>query len=365
MAEAYWHSRLFLISKSLAVRSIKTLKKIHRYLGVALSILLLLVSITGVMLVWKREYLWVTIPEARELRAEQSVLAQAASVIESSHPEGEVMFARFYSEGLSVHKVYLTGRRYAWHDQNGNLIQVWKSNERFEDWLLDLHHRLLLGNTIGLNVVGLGGLLAIFLMLMGVVIWWPWRRGYSMSFVPNNGRHGSLLKSHSQTGVTIALPALLIVVTGVILVYPTESRYVLRDGFGDPVPPTTMVIVAPELSSNLDWPTAFDYAQRSFPEGSLHWLSYPRADSSSFTIGVQEASSFNVMANTSIKFGAQQSVTVKHQSEQSISQQALDYTYPLHTGKFPTWYRLLLSLAGVLLAWLSFLGLLAFLKRKR
>ncbi len=327
--------------------------------------LLLLVSITGVMLVWKREYLWVTIPQARELRAEQSVLAEAAVAIASSHPEGEVMFVRFYSEGLSIHKVYLTGRRYAWHDEQGNLIQIWQGNERFEDWLLDLHHRLLLGNTFGLNAVGMGGLLVIFLMLSGAIIWWPWRRGYSMNFVPNNGRHGSLLKSHGQVGVTIALPALLIVTTGVILVYPTESRYILRDGLGEPELPRTVVVDAPELSSDVSWSAAFDYAQRRFPEGHLNWLSYPRADSTSFTVGVQEAASFNVMANTTIKFGVEQGVIVKHQSDQTINQQALDYAYPLHTGKFPTWYRLLLSVVGVLLAWLSFLGLLAFSKRKR
>lgn len=352
------------------------IKKIHRYLGIALSALVLLVSVTGVMLVWKREYLWVTIPQARELRAEQSVLAQAAANIESSHPSGQVIFTRFYAEGLSVHKVFLSDRRYAWHDQNGQHIQTWQSNERFEDWLLDLHHRLLLGNTIGLNAVGIGGLLLVFLLILGCVLWWPWRKRYRVNLVPNTGQRRHLLKSHGETGVTILLPVLMIVITGVILIYPSESRFLLRDGLSDPKPPKTLSLQWSELvgASNherlvleppIDWPSVFSLAEQQFPNGTLHWLSHPRDDSPAFTIGVQDQGSASVMGNSSIRFNAQSDVVIKNHFDQSLSQQAFDYTYPLHTGKFPTWYRLILSATGLLTAWLSFLGVISFFKRKR
>ncbi len=326
---------------------------------------MLVISITGVMLVWKREYLWVSIPAARALPSEQSILADAAAKIQASYPPDEVLFVRFYAEGLSVHKVFLSDRRYAWHDQYGEQLQVWSNNERLEDWLLDLHHRLLLGNTVGLNAVGFTGLLLLPLMLMGLAIWWPWRKSYKANLVPQSGQIGHLRKSHYETGVSVILPALLIAITGVILVYPTQARILLRDGFSDPTPPVTITLGKTELGSQADFAEAFTAAKKRFPDGKLHWLSYPKSESPSFTIGVQEADSWNRMGNSSIKFNEQGSLTLKYQAQQSVNNQALDYAYPIHAGKFPTWYRLLLSGAGILIAWLCFLGLLAFFKGRR
>ncbi len=344
------------------------MKKLHRYLGLCLSLVMLVVSITGVMLVWKREYLWVTIPAARELPAQESVFAQAATQIQASYRPNEVLFVRFYAEGLSVHKVFLTDRRYAWHDQYGEQIQVWSSNERFEDWLLDLHHRLLLGNTFGLNAVGIMGLLLVPLMLLGLVIWWPWRRSYRWNLVPKSGRAADVRKSHFETGVVVLVPALVIAITGVILVYPTQARWVLRDNFSEPKPPVLKELGDLGLNAPVTWARAFNQAERRFPKAKIHWLSYPSEGSNKFTIGVQEQGSWNQMGSTSLSIKIVDSVpaaTVKYQADQGLGSQFLDYSYPLHVGKFPTWYRLILSTVGILLAWLSFLGLIAFYKNRR
>ncbi len=312
------------------------MQKIHRYLGLVLSGFILVISVTGVMLVWKREYLWVTIPAARELPSPNNVLPLAAAKIKSTYAPNEVIFVRFYAERLSIHKVFLTERRYAWHDQNGEQLEVWSANERFEDWLLDLHHRLLLGNTTGLNLVGMNGLLLVFIMLLGLVLWWPWRHNYRANLVPKSGMHDHIRKSHAETGVSVILPALLIVVTGVILVYPTESRMLLRDGFSKPVPPVTQVLELPENTPFVDWQNAVEMVHQQFPGGKIQWLSYPREGSKAFTFGVQALGSWNRMGSSSVKFSDESTLIIKRQTEQTTINQALDYMYPLHGGKLPT-----------------------------
>ncbi|GAA6139057.1 hypothetical protein NBRC116583_28040 [Arenicella sp. 4NH20-0111] len=341
------------------------MKKIHRYLGLVLSLIVLIISVTGVMLVWKREYLWVTVPEARELRAEDVELSNVVALIQKSYSADELLFVRFYAEGLGVHKVYLSDRRYAWHSQQGEKVEQWKENERFEDWLLDLHHRLLLGNAAGLNMVGFTGLLLLPMMVIGLLIWWPWRKSFRLNLVPATGRAVDIKKGHFETGVSIIAPVMMIVITGIILVYPTESRWLLRDGFSDPLPPKTTATESFNLPEKVSWKRAFDVAEALFPEGKLHWVSFARPGSSRFSIGVQEAGSWNRMGSSSVSFDDSGAATVKRQDEQSMAEQGLSFAYPLHAGKLPTLYRLFISATGLLLMWLCFLGLLSSLKRKR
>jgi len=103
----------------------------HRYLGLSLSVILLIMSITGVMLLWKKEYLWLNIGDSRELITPE-LLPNAITNIESQYKLNEVVFIQFYSEDLAIHKVFLSERRYAWHNQRGDFIQLWQGNERFE-----------------------------------------------------------------------------------------------------------------------------------------------------------------------------------------------------------------------------------------
>lgn len=81
------------------------IKLIHRYIGLLLCLILLSISITGVILVWKKEYLWLSVDGAREV-VDPKLLPEAIDNIESSYASGEVAFIQLYSEDLSIHKVF-------------------------------------------------------------------------------------------------------------------------------------------------------------------------------------------------------------------------------------------------------------------
>ena len=344
--------------------------KIHRYLGLSISLIVLLISLTGVLLVWKKEFLWVAIAPSRELPVTDLKLQDAALAIVNSYDQNEVLLARFYFEGLSLHKVWLADQRYAFHDQFGQQIQVWEGNDRFEDWLLTLHSRLLAGDVLGKHTIGLTGLSILVLVSLGLFMFWTRRKSYSFNLFPQSTRYLHIRKSHSEVGVTIFLPVLVVAITGVVLIYPTESRTILRDGFSEP-PPLVKTQIQPkrnQVSSQQSdqplWFSAFEIAEKRFPDSQIKWLSFPAKGLGTFAIGVQEPTSWDRMGRTQIRYEGDNVWTLQQQSDQRVAHTLFDFFYSMHSAKLPFWYRGLLSLTGFLLAWLSFLGIVSFFKRR-
>jgi len=340
---------------------------VHRWVGGVLCSMMLLISVTGTLLVWKPEYLWLTIPSARAtVDRDINRIALAVEKIEASYQAGEVRFVQLYSEDLAIHKIFLTEQRYAWHNQSGEQLQVWKGNERWEDWLLDLHHRFLLDKRVGLNTVGFTGLLLMPLAIVGSIIWWPDRRFFKLNVKPKSSKHGAWMHSHSNLGVLSLVPILVLAFSGVVLVYPAESRWLLIGGFDKPQP-TRMSSEASDVK--LGWLTVLKHARDRFPGSTLRWLSPAEVDPSSgqeivVKVGLQQVNEWNRTGSTSIRF-TDKKLQIRDGFQQSIAKRSIDFTYPIHTGKLGFFYRLLLTLFGLLITGLGILGLVSVTKRYR
>lgn len=336
-------------------------KSVHRYLGLALCLIMLSISISGVLLVWKREYLWLTIPSARAI-VDDRYIANALQKIESTYAKNEVQFVQLYSENLALHKVFLSDKRYAWHSQKGDQLELWTSNERIEDWLLDLHHRFLLGNTIGLNIAGFGGLLLMPLLIIGLFIWWPRRRFLKLGLWPGSFQRGAIMRSHGNLGGVSVLPIFLLALTGVILVYPVESRWFLVDFFTDRQPPIERSV---QVSlEHLAWDSVIAAAGDQFPSSRLRWARPSSEETPNLVVGLQQAGAWNRTGRTSMTFSDNPEVIIVDAFEQPRKERIFGFSYSLHAGKLGLWYRMLLTVFGLALGTLCVFGLLSFLKRK-
>ena len=333
------------------------MKKLHRYIGLLLCGFIFCISLTGSLLLIKKEYLWLSIPAARA-SIDQSDLASAMENIYKQY-QGVVRFVQLNSQDLSIHKVFLPERNYAFHDQNGEQLRIWQGNEAIEDWLLDLHHRFLLGNTIGLNMAGASGLLLLPLSVIGLLLWWPYRRFWKLKISFSNTL-AMARNSHTNLGVFMVLPILLIAVTGVILVYPAESRWLLLNGFSNnaPVP----IVIKKRISAN-SWQAQIDFALREFPGAQLRWLRPENEDNADRAIGLSQLGAWDPTGKTTLNFTDSQEVIIKDARHQRISARAVELSYPLHVGSIAFVYRLLLFIAGLALCALSFFGFRSFCLR--
>jgi len=339
-----------------------SIKLLHRYVGLLLCLIMLTISLTGVILVWKKEYLWLTVDGARDTVNTQ-LLSTAIEAIETSYESDEVIFIQLHSEDLSIHKVFLAGRRYAWHDQHGRQIQIWSGNQRWEDFFLDLHHRFLLGNTIGLNIAGFGSLLLLPLIVFGLVLWWPRRNMISLGMAPRSLRRGALMQSHGNIGGVFALPIIILAITGVILVYPVESRTVLLGATGQGGAATIQNETYDASNGLPAWSELILIAGEKFPESEIRSVQPSSSKSAKRSVNLQQRDGWHRLGRTSLKFHENGELLIEDELAQPMAKRVFGFSYPLHTAKLGLLYRLLASIVGLAFALLCVFGFMSFLKR--
>lgn len=333
----------------------------HRNLGLPLSIVMLCISVSGTLLLWKKEYLFLDLVEARQ-NIDLNFLASAVATIDDFYPADELLYVQLYSEGLSIHKAFLTERRYAWHDQKGRHIQTWSQNQRFEDWLLDFHHRFLLGNKIGLQIAGIGGLLLMLLLPLGLIIWWPRRSTFKLGFRMTSLHRGVLMRSHGSLGVLMCFPILVLVATGVILVYPTESRWLLLESTGTHSP--TKLIEEPYEASNglPEWGAMIESAYTRFPGSKIRSITPASSSYPSRTVAFQQQHSWVRIGRSSMKYQADGRLIINDELQQNKAKRLFELSYPIHASKLGWAFKIFLTLVGLCFTAICLMGLVSYVQ---
>ncbi|MGQ1946965.1 PepSY-associated TM helix domain-containing protein [Geofilum sp. OHC36d9] len=207
---------------------------LHLWLGLFSGLIVFIVSITGAISVFEQEIKDLTQPwrfvEARDQRfvppsqlldtAALYVPGQEATGLTYEDKEGAAAVGFWFNEGpkrlFSV--VYL-------NPYTGEFI---KKNNHFSEGQFDFFHFIMNGHralwlpyAIGRRIVGIGSLIFLFLLLSGLIMWWPktWRKphlkgAFKVKWKSNFKRLNHDL--HNVLGFYVLIFALVIVVTGLV-----------------------------------------------------------------------------------------------------------------------------------------------------
>ncbi|MEM7729690.1 MAG: PepSY-associated TM helix domain-containing protein, partial [Pseudomonadota bacterium] len=323
----------------------------------ALWALLLLISVTGTLLVFKDDYLRATLPEARGgVQGSSELWLSAINLAEERFGKESLRVLVFASDDLGVHKAYLTDGRSAYMSASGEVVARWRDNDRFEDWLFDLHHRLLLGD-LGLVVAGLAGLAGSLLVLTGLYAVWPMRLGLRRGLKIAQPTRQQLRSLHRNLGAWIAMPALLLMLSGAALSFPAESR-ALFDRIGSPVPEPETV----EGPGYTDWPAGLAGASLAFPDAMPRMAIWPR-DGAPAMVRLKQPAEWHPNGRTYFTF-SDAGAAAQDATRLGAGREAYNALYPLHAGKTGSVvYKWMTALFGLCLSLLAFLGLMSFAKR--
>lgn len=344
-------------------------RSVHGWAGALFTLYLFVISLSGTLLLWKQAYLWLAIPEARaDFEPTPAALAPIAADIEARFGDRDILQIQFPTEALALTKVVFPEAHYAYVASNGTIIDEWVLNERWEEWLYDLHHRLLLGD-IGLSLTGSAGLVLLTLVALGVIAFWPFRHGFGHGFWPRRTARPFMLRAHRNIGILVALPFLLSLVTGIVLAFPGWVDQKLEPMRRTQEYSDAMMVGLDDVSGpgTGDWLPALRRAAASFPNGTIRTATVPNGFAPYRVIGVQQDADWHPLGSSQVYIDAPEGymdVRIDGAALPAI-ERAVNAAYPLHTGRLNLAYRLLMTASGLGLVFASVFGLLGFIGRFR
>jgi uncharacterized iron-regulated membrane protein len=346
-------------------------RTLHAWAGVTLSLLVIVIASTGALLVWKDDFLRLTIPAARaDFSPSPEVLARIAEGAEAAFGADNVAFIFFATEDLALSQVTLIDESMAYLDAEGNVVDTWELGGRPEDWLFDLHHRLLMERT-GLFIAGFAGLAVAVLAVAGLVAWWPMRRAIRLGVWPRGIARLELLASHRNIGAIAAVPVMIAVLAGAALAFPDtiyelaflRLRYDMSYGatFYDKLDEIT----GPEVAG---WEPALTRAAVSFPGARIRSAAWPGVEPPYRVVRLQQRGAWNRQGDSKVYIDSRGGGMDLRIDARTLppEERLFNALYPVHTaGLGNIVYKLYVFATGVALTALGVFGLWAFLKRLR
>lgn len=268
------------ISTSSAWRFRSVLKWLHLWLGLSAGLVFAVVSLTGTLLAFQSELLLAAHPELQRERLPPLALQghALARVVAEAEDRG-IRSIDLPSSRLPAWQAFADkGERHYFDAANGEPLLVRSPGNDAVLWLRDLHTHLLSGEA-GEQVLGASGIVALFMLLSGLYLWWPRLAALAASLrwhaAPPARRW---LSWHRSLGVLL-LPLLLVVTsTGVAIVYSQPFRSALRWTFADG-PEVVPPLPIEREAAFIDWQAVLLAAADAAPRGSdLRRISLPKDD---------------------------------------------------------------------------------------
>lgn len=240
------------------------LRTVHAWTGAILSLLLVVIGLSGAVLVFREDAVRLAAPVA----SSPETLGGALEAIERNHP-GAARILLAASNGSSPHRLYRA-------DGAGYVTQAGEDFQpgagRWIDVVAGLHRNLLVGPT-GRLVVGLAGVAAVLLILSGLVVWAPAWRAFRLRLWPASAQRRDLVSTHRDLGALMALPLFLFCATGVTASFSEQTGKVLAKAL-----PQVSVPPPPELQAgpgDIDWPRTLAAVHARFPDGAVRMIQWP------------------------------------------------------------------------------------------
>lgn len=335
------------------------LSLLHRWLGGLVGLGLAVLGLSGTLLLWKP--VWVAIDQTHRAASTAEILTIAATAERLGAGHVTLPSAEF-----GVASVGLSGNGGAYIAHDGRVLALWQSDwDRPETLLFDLHHHLLMGHD-GEIIAGWLGLAAILFVVTGTILWWTTRHRFQWRLLPARLTRPAIIRHHRDIGMVLALPLLLVAITGALMVLKPLADAVLA-----PLSPTAGVAewqAKPGIGrfAPPQWASLLAVAKVRFPDAEPRILIWPKRPGSPTQIRLRQPREWHPNGRTTLWLAGDGTVLKSHDAIAApLSIRARHALYPLHAARLADSpmalpLRLLLTLAGVGLTLLGSLAVCTF-----
>ncbi|WP_024303511.1 PepSY domain-containing protein [Pseudogulbenkiania sp. MAI-1] len=194
---------------------------LHRYLGLACALGVLILGLSGGLLVFKKELSTASGERPAAVSgpfAGYQALYQAAT---ERHPGGSVnlRFGETLAEPVQARIRGAGEERLLWLDPvTAEVVSDRAPDEGLFNWLRELHEALLMDDA-GETLVGVIGIGLLLMAISGLIYWWPkdWKRAWRVR--TDKGMRILVSDLHRVAGAALSVVLLISALTGVLLVF--------------------------------------------------------------------------------------------------------------------------------------------------
>lgn len=299
----------------------KAIKKIHLWLGLTSGLVVFILGITGCIYVFEDELksffykdkLYVDVPENTSKIALNELIQIAETTFGKEHPLQRIEIATaadrsylFRSKIKRNKKAYTYFGEYEYfrilylNPYTGKVIENENAKYEFFNIVLRLHRTLLLKNEIGTYIVGISVLIFVFMLISGIVLWWPKKKTalkQRLSFLwkKNTKWKRKNYDLHNILGFYSFIFALIIALTGLIWSFDwvdNSFQYIANGGKTQKNKPiesdTTQNITKPFRADLL-----FSEALKQSPDAKIISMNFPEKKKNTLNLTVYKDEQFN------------------------------------------------------------------------
>jgi uncharacterized iron-regulated membrane protein len=230
-----------------AIRKWNWIFQLHRYLGLLVGIILVIVGLTGSLLVFMPELdaqiiqqrFGTVIPQTQVVAVDQLVDTVKANY--PNHPDWKVGQVQMLPHGafytVRLNRPDGTQWKVFVNPYTGKVIGDRQRETAFFSRVLDLHYALLSGD-IGMIIVGIAALLLFILSMTGIMLWPGWKKlisGFKIKWKAHPKRLNYDL--HKVAGIVTAVFLAIIALTGFCWNFYDQSYPVIYAATLTPKPP--------------------------------------------------------------------------------------------------------------------------------
>ncbi len=357
--------------------------KLHLWLGLASGLVVLIVAGTGILLVFEDEldewanhdFYYVTVPQNAQRVTIDSMLHSAAAY------DPKLKIARIYAEtqapGRSVVFMAKMSKTQTWHiavnPYTGKVIKGLNYNKRFFGVVLNLHRHLCMNET-GKAITGASCLIFVFMVISGIVLWWPkrWHILKQRTRIAWKSKWKRLnWDLHAVGGFYVHLVLFAISVTGLTWSYQWMNNAIYMVFDGKPMKKTEAPAntVKQPIAAGF-YESLYQQTNNRLPYKGRITMLLPEKDSLSITVNKlnHEASVYNIADVLYFEKGTGRILKETMFKNAGTGAKVRRMVYPIHTGRLYGWPTQILALIAAIVAFsLPITGLLIYLvgRKKR
>jgi uncharacterized iron-regulated membrane protein len=356
-----------------------TLRKIHRYVSLALAAVWLVQALTGVLMVfhWELDDAMV----AGEHRPVEPLgVAAAAQRVQRERPESTVV--AFYATAGAADRfdIYLDNPQ-----GTTDIVRVDGSGQTLMARPLDydyrragliqaaivLHQTLFAGDG-GKLFLGFSAFILLTNIIMGLTLAWPRRAEWRRALLPTTSRVriANLFSWHRAVGLWLAIPAMVLIFAGMLSAFEEPLDHFLGTG----EPPAVLADIHSTRVHSLATATvapavAMQIALQQFPAATPTSMRMPRQNAPWYEVWMkQPGEARRVYGQTAVYVSAEDGhfITISDALKASWTQRFVFALVPTHTGEIAGLPGRLLAMAvGVWLLTMLVLGVTLWSGRRR